>query len=183
MSNFETKILNHILKLDLGCGIRNRKQPAEEWIHVDVLKIEGIDLVCDFRKLPFPDESISEIYSGDSLEHIAPYDLEEILREWLRVLKVGGKFTGSTPNLHSTMMRYAKGELSFNDAFGALYGSNEHIYQHHFQTFTAATLTHELEKAGFGYVDLSDSPGSKDPNDAWWLCFTCYKIENKNLFV
>lgn len=175
MSNLGTKLSNPIIKLDLGCGIRNRKQPAEEWIHIDIQDIEGI-IVADFTKLEmFADCSVDEINAADVIEHIKSRELQGVLKEWCRVLKVEGKIHIQTPNLHSTMIRYAKGDLSLSDAVGALYGSQESDWQQHYQTFTTGMLENELDFAGFTKIDFSGSPGSDRPEDSWWIVCTANK--------
>lgn len=179
MTSLGVKKLLSEIKLDLGCGIRNRKQPDSEWIHIDIQDIEGIDLVSDFSDMPLPSDWADKIYAGDTIEHIAPYNMDKVLKEWNRVLKTEGVFNGQTPNLHSTMIRYANKELSFQDAFGALYGSNEHEYQHHYQTFTIDTLRELLIQYGFGEIDFSESPCSGgDPRNAHWIVWTCKKKSN-----
>lgn len=178
VARFTEKLALPVVKVDLGCGIRNRKQPEAEWIHLDIQDIPGIDLVCDFATMPFSDKQVDMIHAADVIEHVAPYDIDKVLREWNRVLKVGGTFTGATPNLHSTMIRYAKNELSLKDAIGALYGSNEHVYQHHFITYTVDTLRELLEKYGFGEIDFSESPGSENPHGAWWIVWSCKKVKD-----
>ena len=46
----------------------------------------------DFRKLTkYSDESVSEIVSCHSFEHIPYFECEGVLREWFRVLKPGAK--------------------------------------------------------------------------------------------
>lgn len=178
MSNLATKLSNQIIKLDLGCGIRNRKQPESEWIHLDIQDIAGIDIVADFANLEmFGNESVDEIYAGDVIEHIEPFNLDAVLKEWNRVLKPKGIFRLQTPNLHATMMRYVNKELSLEHAYGALYGSNENIYQHHFQTFTVDTLRDKLIEHGFGEIDFSESPCSGgDPRNGHWIVCVCKKI-------
>ena len=180
MSNLANKLRNEALRLDLGCGIRNRKKPDSEWIHIDIQEIEGIDIVADFTILDmFSNESVNEIYAGDVIEHIAPFNLGGVLKEWNRVLKIQGTFNLQTPNLNATMLRYANKELSLQDAYGALYGSNENIYQHHFQTFTIETLRDKLIEYGFGEIDFSESPCSGgDPRNGHWIVCTCKKINN-----
>ncbi len=125
----------------------------------------------------FADHSVDEINAADVIEHIAPFNLDGVLKEWSRVLKVKGTFRIATPNLNSTMLRYANKELSLQDAFGALYGSNENIYQHHFQTFTVETLRDKLTEHGFGEIDFSESPCSGgDPRNGHWIVCTCKKV-------
>jgi predicted SAM-dependent methyltransferase len=166
------------LKIDIGAGIRNKKAPLDEWTHLDVFPDDHMEIVCDFGHIPIENGEVDEIYSGDVIEHIEMGRRDEVLKEWNRILKIGGVFTGSTPNLHSTMMRYASGELSMEDAYGALYGSQETSYQQHYTTYTTKTLKALLEKYGFGCIDFSESPGNDDPMNSWWVVWTCIKVKN-----
>lgn len=56
-------------KIDIGCG--QFKKPG--YIGVDQNALEGVDVVVDFEKdpLPFPDGSVSEVFSSHCLEHLA----------------------------------------------------------------------------------------------------------------
>ncbi len=170
--------MNKPIKIDIGAGIRNKKRPLDEWIHLDIFPDDHMEIVCDFGHIPVGDVEVDEIYAGDVIEHIEMERRDEIMREWNRILKIGGIFTGQTPNLHATMIRYSKSELSFQDAFGALYGSQESKYQQHYITYTVETLKVLLEQYGFGCIDFSESPGNNNPNEAWWLYWTCQKIKN-----
>lgn len=170
--------MNKPLKIDIGCGVRNKKTPLEEWTHLDGVAGEHIEIVCDFSEIPLKDGEADEIFSGDTIEHIVMQKRDQTLKEWNRILKVGGIFTGRCPNLHSTMIRYAKGELSLHDATGALYGSQENEWQQHYITYTTDTLRALLEQYGFGDIDFSGSPGNDDSFNAWWICWTCKKIKS-----
>ena len=80
--------------LDIGCG------PAKVWPHligIDSGKdkaLFGIEIkadinVADAARLPlFADESAEAVFSSHTLEHIA--DWQAALREWWRLVKVGG---------------------------------------------------------------------------------------------
>jgi ubiquinone/menaquinone biosynthesis C-methylase UbiE len=80
--------------LELGCG------PSKQIAHaiaVDMLDIEGVDIVCDLDEgFPFlPDNSVDEIYSFHFLEHVK--DVNVMMKEIYRVLKPGGKKIGRVP--------------------------------------------------------------------------------------
>lgn len=186
--------LNNPVKIDIGAGDKNQKgmpneheplDTRDEWIHIDGVPADHIEIVCDFAEIPIPTGIADEIFSGDTIEHIISDKIDATLREWNRIMKIGGIFTGRTPNLHSTMIRYVKGELSLQDATGALYGSQDSMWQQHYVTYTADTIKTLLEKYGFGNVDLTGSPGydknTQTPNDAWWIVFQCKKISNVNI--
>ncbi|MCM3197187.1 class I SAM-dependent methyltransferase [Priestia megaterium] len=58
-------------KLHLGCG----KTILEEWINLDIMEQQGVDVVADLEKcaeipLPFEDNSIDEFYASHLIEHI-----------------------------------------------------------------------------------------------------------------
>ncbi len=85
---------NKIIKLDVGCG-RNKKNT---FTGVDLFPEPGVDFVVDLNKekLPFKDSSVSEIHCSHFLEHIN--DVELVLKEFTRVLKVGKKITIIVPH-------------------------------------------------------------------------------------
>lgn len=188
---FPTHPMDIPIKIDIGAGDKNQKGKPEdgipdtrdEWIHIDGVAADHIEIVCDFAEIPLPDGIADEIFSGDTLEHIRTDLIDKTLKEWNRITKIGGIFSLRTPNLHSTMVRYAKGDLSLQDAMGAIYGSQDSMWQQHYVTYTAETLTALLEKYGFGEIDLTGSPGydpkTQSPNDGWWL--VCHAIKVKNI--
>jgi SAM-dependent methyltransferase len=55
----------------------------------------------DAASLPFEDSAFDAVYAGEIIEHLP--DPRAGLTEWLRVLKPGGVFIMSTPNLHRLM--------------------------------------------------------------------------------
>ena len=73
-------------KLDFGCG--QAKQPG--YIGMDIFPGDGVDVVHDFDKFPYPfaDDSFDEIRCDNSLEHVA--DFIATVAELHRILKPGG---------------------------------------------------------------------------------------------
>ena len=90
------------LKLDLGGGF----EPGQNgWVNVD------ISPACDFywhlsERLPFPDSSVSEIYSSHLLEHLTFLEGQFVLREAKRVLKPGGSIRLCVPNARIFIEHY-----------------------------------------------------------------------------
>lgn len=59
----------------------------------------NVDYVGDAtRGLPFEDNSFDLLYASHILEHVAWYKTDEVLREWVRVLKPGGSLEIWVPN-------------------------------------------------------------------------------------
>lgn len=81
------------VKLHLGCG--SVKYPG--YINSD---IQGdVDALIDLQVLPFGNNSIDEISSHHSLEHIPYRRVEATLREWHRVLRIGGHLDLGMPDI------------------------------------------------------------------------------------
>lgn len=200
MERLQQKLALPVIKLDIGSGDHHLKQPKEEWIHQDGCPGENVDIVCDFSAIPLDSGIVDEAWSGDSIEHIPLWDLDKTMKEWNRVMKVGGVLGGQTPNLHSVMMRYAAnvllqkgckitnpdgtpyetGDMSLRDATLNLYGWHDSPWQQHYVTYTVETITELLEQYGFGEVTFPQTPGAtpENPQMSWWLCFSCKKLRD-----
>lgn len=71
------------MKLHLGCG----KRYLPGFVHVDQVKHDHVDHVCDVRQLPFEDESVDLIYASHVIEYFDQHEVVGVLKEWRRVLK------------------------------------------------------------------------------------------------
>lgn len=85
------------MKLDIGCGNRKR----EGYTGMDIANLPGVDIVCDIKQgLPMvKDNSVEEIYCAHVLEHIT--NMEEVVKEFHRVLKAGGRLIIRVPHCFS----------------------------------------------------------------------------------
>src|SRR3989338_9093921 len=96
------------LKLNLGCG----DKILEGYINVDVVESRSgmkPDVICDLHHLtPFSDASADEILSVHVVEHFWRWEVVDILKEWVRVLKPGGKMVLECPNLFSACMEFLR---------------------------------------------------------------------------
>lgn len=74
------------LKIDLGCG-KNKK--GADWIGVDELKFDGVDVVMNIGKdkWPWKDGSVDEIHASHFVEHLYPEERIHFANELYRVLK------------------------------------------------------------------------------------------------
>lgn len=89
--------------MDFGCGIKPYEPlfSANEYIGVDFIG-EGetyaktrVDVIYDGKTLPFPNESFDSVFSTEVAEHI--FNLEDIVKELQRVLKIGGTILLTCP--------------------------------------------------------------------------------------
>ena len=116
--------------LNIGCG----KRPITGAINVDVDPAALADVFGDAAQLPFYSERFDFVVSSHCLEHIREAPLI-VLREWLRVLKVGGMLAFIVPDGN-------EGPVSLGSTPG------EFIPHRHVHVFTEKTLRVLLVYAG-----------------------------------
>ena len=73
--------------LDIGCG---PLKLGSDWIGIDALAYDGVDLVGDVFDIlkELPEGSVDKVYSSHFFEHFQ--EIERLLDEMTRVMKVGG---------------------------------------------------------------------------------------------
>lgn len=144
------------LKLHLACG----HDYDEDYINVDLYAPE--DAKCDVRfdvqKLPYDDNTVDEIKAFHIIEHFHFFEVQEVLKEWHRVLKPGGKLYLETPDFLETCRSFVEGSPSMplEEWRVLLYG---HFFAHpwipgqtHKFLFTEGQLKTNLGWAGFQNV-------------------------------
>ena len=87
------------LKINLGCG--DKSVPG--YLNVDIVDERASnmpDIVCDIRDLSIFESNIAdEVMAIHVIEHFYHWEVGDLLREWVRVLKPGGKLILECPNL------------------------------------------------------------------------------------
>lgn len=130
-----------MIKLNLGCG----KSYLPGWINVDVSEAYKVDKCADLRNLPFPDNYADEVMAIHVIEHFYRWEVDDLLKEWLRVLKPGGKLILECPDLDKAIRNILAGQP---DQMGmwALYGDWNHKdpLMMHKHGYTPITLTQAL---------------------------------------
>lgn len=139
-------------KLHLGCG--NRYIPG--FIHIDVRKMPHIDYVTSADRLDaFDDNSVDLIYSCHLLEHFRRGEIENVLKEWYRVLKHGGILRVAVPDFEKIVEVYLETK-DLRLVMGLLYGRQDYPENTHFGAFDYSYLTEVLTEAGFKNIQRYD---------------------------
>jgi ubiquinone/menaquinone biosynthesis C-methylase UbiE len=100
--------MTSIIKLNLGCG----DKILDGYINVDVANERAgkqPDIISDVRNLEnFADNYADEILAVHVVEHFWRWEVVQIIKEWVRVLKPGGKMILECPNLKSACEEFLK---------------------------------------------------------------------------
>lgn len=96
----------HGLHLHLGCGPKY----LQGFINIDANPFLKADLWLDVRNgLPFAPGTVDSIYATHVLEHFYPDEVQDLLREFARVLKRGAGVRLIVPSLPSAITAYTQG--------------------------------------------------------------------------
>jgi 2-polyprenyl-3-methyl-5-hydroxy-6-metoxy-1,4-benzoquinol methylase len=86
------------------------------------------------------------------LEHIPNYEVGQLLSDIARVLKIGGVFIVSVPDIKKTakMLVEEKTEIKEDWAIRLIYGTQRNQWSHHHCGYIPRTLKALLSQFGFG---------------------------------
>lgn len=136
------------MRLNLGSD----KKKIEGFHNVDIDPRCKPDFVAPINKLDFADDgTIDEIACYHAIEHIYRWELMDCLREWYRVLKVGGKVAIECPDLDKCILNYIRypqhPQFSVQGIFGDQRPKNP-WYTHHW-CYSVPELARALKEAGY----------------------------------
>jgi predicted SAM-dependent methyltransferase len=148
--------------LNLGCGDRTYTHYPEgyECWNVDNRdSLKKVDQVCDVRDLPFTDESFDYILASDIVEHFPIKETPALLKEWIRVLKVGGIIEMRTPNLDYWTKEY-KEKRNAKVVSYHLFGGQQYSGNFHYVVFDRAWLRELCQARGLKEIDYREEDGN-----------------------
>jgi predicted SAM-dependent methyltransferase len=170
------RYIGHLLKekneifLEIGAG---EKRGKNGWVTIDITK--NCDIFWDLKKgIPFPDESISKIYSSHFLEHLSYKEGQRFLDECLRVLVQSGNFSVCVPNARIYIEAYLmNSDLDRNLFFDYKPAYNNttkidylnyiaYMDGRHKYMFDKENLIYILESKGFKNVHLREFDSNLD---------------------
>ena len=130
-------------KLHLGCG--NNIIP--NFININI-ENKKADIKADVSNLyQFENNSIDLIYACHILEHFGRKEYLNVLKEWIRILKIGGTIRLSVPSFESVVIHYIDNK-DIKKLQGLLNGGQKNIFDYHYMCFDEKLLKSDLEKLG-----------------------------------
>lgn len=152
----DAKVRQGVTRLNLGSG----RKPKEGFVSVDGLFDQ------DIYPLPHADNSVDEIYASHCLEHFSHRDTEKVLREWVRVLKPGGRLRLAVPDFRAICSEYLRGEKQF-DLNGFVMGGHQRHDDIHGALFDRVSLVMLLQRLGVENVSAFESKDN-DCSSLWF---------------
>ena len=146
--------LTEILKLnplnvELGSG-ENPVLNGNNYIHCDIRPDQPhVEVVCPADKLPFPDNSVNKIFNQHLIEHFSRENLKPLLKEWLRVLKPGGKVEIICPYLSFIAFHWMQGDIDKKQLREWIYGGQTYPENFHLNGFDYDLIGEAFIEAGF----------------------------------
>ena len=143
--------------LDVGCNTGRGGEILKQLN--DHLVISGIDVVRDrldkipegiyensilgsCTDIPYEDETFDVIVAGELIEHIYPCDVDRMIFETFRILKIGGRILMTTPNPDYLIHRVKRQRIL----------GGAHVSEHH-----RDALRMKLQRAGFSGIKVYGS--------------------------
>lgn len=116
---FETTVNSGQVRIELGSGPHGEP----DYFHVDAVKIGNVNKESDVRNLDWlQDNSVDDLYSAHTVEHISYTEIMKVLTEWYRVLKPRGKITIKMPDLDFLCRAYVERVHSTEEIMIAMFG-------------------------------------------------------------
>jgi ubiquinone/menaquinone biosynthesis C-methylase UbiE len=144
------------MKLNVGCG----KRILDGYVNCDIARDPEAEkdpqILCDAKKIPLEDECADELMAIHLFEHFYRWQIEEVLTEWRRLLKPGGRLILELPNLVKCCQNYLDGRARGGKdpdqlARWGLYGDPRtgNPYMNHPWGYSPEELIEILTAAGF----------------------------------
>lgn len=96
-------------KLHLGCGPKYK----EGWLNADKFDSRADIYLNGYKRMPFNDNTFQYLYSEHTLEHLRITKIKFFLEECHRVLKPGGIFRITVPDLELVARKYVEKDQEF----------------------------------------------------------------------
>lgn len=150
-----------VLVADIGAGVGSPWFGSKAVIRrYDLDPRTNPDVRCDVRAIPEPDQTFHVVSNRHVLEHFMWEEAPALVKEWTRILKVGGRLIINVPNLAAAAREILRADEDPNVDVGLyplwqVYGKQEGNYgEIHRNGFTRHGLRRLLEYCGLSEVEV-----------------------------
>lgn len=141
------------MKLNIGGG--DKYWPG--FVNVDKYD-QSADVLADCRNLPFEADYADEIHSIHFIEHIPRLEVNNMLLDWHRVLKRGGKLVIEVPCLDKIAQNIINGEKNMRLTVLGIFGDprDPKPGMMHQWSYTKDELRDILLQCGYSKVEIKE---------------------------
>jgi len=179
MSNL---VIEQSVIIDIGAGPHPKPDATDR---MDMHQWAGTTKVHDLHHFPYPydNDYADKIYLGDVIEHLIHFAVPEVLKEIHRILKPGGKFEVTCPDVLWIMERIVHDDWKekanvpwlnthedpWDNAMDYLFGGWRHPEEFkipgmgHINGFCEKSLVNLLQEAGFTGIYREDDERNPEP--------------------
>ena len=161
---------------NLGFKVTAADFRPSDWLEVDRLPYDTVEVDCDGPALPFEDQSFSAVVFTEIFEHLH-VNLNFTMKEILRVLKPNGFLYLTTPNLNGirNMLRLLRRGRLTGDVYETWQAAEAGGFLGHVREYTAGELAIYLPRCGFGDVEVTTENVYQKQwlETSFWKAATC----------
>lgn len=122
------------------------------------------DYRCDIRRMPVEDQNFDVVHSRHVLEHFGRGEIVKVLKESVRILRIGGEFRMSVPNIIGAIKQIVLMEEEMIPVdpypFWQLYGRQADSTDFHLNGFTPRRIKLLMERIGvFEDIEVTTADG------------------------
>ena len=151
------------MKLHIACG--EKRLPG--FTHVDIRPEVNPDIVADASNMSMiPSHSVEEVYFCHGIEHLSLEDARQALREFRRVLRLGGVLRIATGDFTVLSWMYTIDHVPLRTIRAAIMGGQDYLANTHYSVWDFEVMKEELEHAGF--TDVSRYNAEQWLPDGYW---------------
>jgi predicted SAM-dependent methyltransferase len=146
------------MKLHIG-----GEQPKNGWKILNIQPKPHVDYIGDISDLTqFQDEMFDEVYASHVFEHVKQQNIQTTLFGINRILKKGGKFHVSVPDMDELCQLYLNKVLNFEQRWHVMrmiFGGQVDPFDFHYVGWNFESLNAYLLNSGFNQVEKFNSFG------------------------
>lgn len=170
-----------LIGINVGSGQRPfHSTPEVEWINLDRVPDHNPDVLGDAAKLPYPEGYFDYVVSHHCHEHITSEERGCAIREAWRVLKIGGSYIVTVPDMPKVCQMYLNHEYSEDPAvnthtflcnvYGAYTGNQESTHKWGFDSWSLfSELRGHAPWSRINIFDWRPIPGADIARDDRWI--------------
>lgn len=145
------------MRLNIGCG--NKK--IHGYVGVDAVPRSAADIVAPADKIPLDDGAADEILAVHVWEHFYRWECDDVIKEWWRLLKPGGRLCMEMPDMMKTcrnVVENVQGKHPDQMTYWSLWGDprEKDPQMVHKWGWHPASMRDFLDAAGF--INIVDAP-------------------------